>query len=95
MFRALAPFTANGVRAVMEAPLAVNLMNETGQATPPKELAIRPEGVFSTAVGSSNKKTLASWHVTSPFEVVDHMLELVNGPSPAGDAESAEAKSSL
>lgn len=83
MFRALAPFTTTGVKAVMEAPLAVSLMNEGGQSTPPVELSVKPEGVYSTAVGSSSKKTLASWHVTTPQEVVDHMLELVNSdPAP-------------
>ena len=83
MFRALAPFTGTGVKAVMEAPRTVSLMNEGGQSTPPVELAITHEGVYSTAVGASSKKTLASWHVTTPHEVVEHMLELVNtDPAP-------------
>ena len=83
MFRALAPYTHTGASAVMEAPIGVNLFNKTGAATPPVELAIRPDGVFSVAVGSSSKKTLASWHVTSPFEVIDSMLLLVNDEGPS------------
>jgi trehalose 6-phosphate synthase/phosphatase len=92
MFRALAPFTLTGASQVMDAPLAVSQLNKTGQVTPPVELSIRPEGVFSTAVGSGSKKTLASWHVTSPFEVVEGMLDLVNNPHEEGEGE---LKSSL
>ncbi|EJC97623.1 trehalose-6-phosphate phosphatase [Fomitiporia mediterranea MF3/22] len=88
MFRALAPFTSalNG-SSVMDAPVGVELKNgngngngngEEGTETPPKEIALKPEGVFSIAVGSSSKKTLASWHVTSPHEVVEHLLGLVS-----------------
>ena len=101
MFRALAPFTLTGASQVMEAPLAINLFNKTGIETPPVELAIQPEGVFSTAVGSGSKKTLASWHVTSPHEVVEFMLDLVNNPAPVVMSETevapppAEVKSNL
>lgn len=48
------------------------------------ELAVSPEGVFTTAVGHSSKRTLASWHVTTPEEVVEHMLFLV-GETPQGE----------
>jgi hypothetical protein len=34
--------------------------------------------VFTTAVGVSSKRTLASWHVNTPAQIVDHMLGLVN-----------------
>jgi trehalose 6-phosphate synthase/phosphatase len=64
----------------MEAPLSVITLvegNGTSSMHPPVELAIRPEGVFTTAVGHRGKRTLASWHVTAPQEVVEHMLELV------------------
>ena len=70
----------------MEAPLSVTLGNRNGNGNgngngnalyPPVELSIRPEGVFTTAVGHRGKRTLASWHVTTPQEVVEHMLELV------------------
>ncbi|KAF7318830.1 Trehalose-6-phosphate phosphatase [Mycena chlorophos] len=40
-------------------------------------LAIKPDSVFTTAVGQSSKRTLASWHVTTPQEIVEHMLGLV------------------
>ena len=43
----------------------------------PVELAIEREAVFTTAVGHSSKRTLAVWHVTTPEEVVEHMLYLV------------------
>ncbi|TDL22752.1 trehalose-6-phosphate phosphatase [Rickenella mellea] len=81
MFRALVPYTSNISKPVMTAPVSVNLLaGKTGQRTPPKTLAISPEGVFSTAVGASSKKTLAQWHVTTPQEVVESMLDLVNLP---------------
>jgi trehalose 6-phosphate synthase/phosphatase len=83
MFRALLLFP-NGPKQskiTMEAPLSVTLVsgNEDGSSTssPPVELSIRPESVFTTAVGHRGKRTLAGWHVTSPQEVVEHMLELV------------------
>jgi trehalose 6-phosphate synthase/phosphatase len=40
------------------------------------ELAISPEAVFMTAVSHSGKRTLASWHVTTPVEIVNHMLHI-------------------
>ena len=80
MFRALAPYTHSGASSVMEAPIAVS---KNGTSTPPVELSIRPEGVFSVAVGSGSKKTLASWHVTSPFEVIDSVLALVDDQGPS------------
>lgn len=55
-----------------------------------RELALAREGVFATTVGASSKKTLASWHVTSPAEVVEAMLALVDGPS-SGAAAAALA----
>ena len=73
MFRALAPY----ISAMSPPILSVDVLGKGGQRTPPVELAIGPEGVFSTAVGHSSKRTLAAWHVTSPAEVVDSMLDLV------------------
>jgi trehalose 6-phosphate synthase/phosphatase len=63
---------------------------------PPVELAIRPEGVFTTAVGHRGKRTLASWHVTAPQEVVEHMLELVGvkGGGTVNGQEGEEARMS-
>jgi trehalose 6-phosphate synthase/phosphatase len=75
MFRALLLFPPGTTGAVnMEAPLSVTLID--GEGAPPVELRIKPEAVFTTAVGHSSKRTLASWHVTTPQEIVDHMLEL-------------------
>ncbi|KAF8137716.1 hypothetical protein EV363DRAFT_676844 [Boletus edulis] len=44
-------------------------------------LAFAPDAIFTTAVGPSTKRTLAGWHVTTPEEVVDHMLHLVGESS--------------
>lgn len=78
MFRALRVFSIGNTKAVMQPPTGIP--TEPGQALKPVELVIRPEAIFSTAIGASSKKTLASWHVTTPEEVIQSMLELVNGP---------------
>ncbi|KAJ7635051.1 trehalose 6-phosphate phosphatase [Roridomyces roridus] len=75
MFRALILFSTGSTTVTMEAPLSVTLIDASKQ--PPVELAIKPDCVFTTAVGHSSKRTLASWHVTTPQEIVDHMLGLV------------------
>ena len=67
----------NGTASASGNANAKGSASASGTATPPVELAVRPDAVFSTAVGSSSKKTLARWHVTSPFEVIDAMLGLV------------------
>ncbi|KAF7986361.1 hypothetical protein HWV62_35372 [Athelia sp. TMB] len=88
MFRALGMFQGGVTKVTMEPPLSVTLI-EKGVGTPkPVDLAVTSEDVFTTAVGHTGKRTLASWHVTTPAEVIENMLTLVNG-------ESAEAKSSL
>ena len=64
----------------------------------PVDLAVEASGVFSTSVGASTKKTLAKWHVTSPQEIVENMLELVNGfggDERDGNDQTVHAKSSL
>ncbi|KAF9009898.1 trehalose 6-phosphate phosphatase [Cyathus striatus] len=76
MFRALLLFPPGATEATMEAPLSVTLIDEGPH--PPVKLAIKPDAVFTTAVGHSSKRTLASWHVTTPQEIVEHMLGLVN-----------------
>jgi trehalose 6-phosphate synthase/phosphatase len=81
MFRALILFGTGATKATMEAPLSVTLLDE-GKAPPPVDLAIKPDCVFTTAVGHSSKRTLASWHVTTPQEIVEHMLGLVPGEAP-------------
>lgn len=62
----------------MEPPLSVTLLaDKESTKFEPVELAIERDAVFTTAVGHSSKRTLAVWHVTTPEEVVDHMLHLV------------------
>ncbi|KAJ6504035.1 trehalose-6-phosphate phosphatase [Mycena vulgaris] len=80
MFRALILFETGATKATMEAPLSVTLVDADGDTAPPVDLAIKPDCVFTTAVGHSSKRTLASWHVTTPQEIVDHMLGLVGEP---------------
>ncbi|KAJ7136631.1 trehalose-6-phosphate phosphatase [Mycena epipterygia] len=77
MFRALILFGTGVTKATMDAPLSVTLVDADGADAPPVDLAIAPDCVFTTAVGHSSKRTLASWHVTTPQEIVDHMLVLV------------------
>ncbi|KAJ7193542.1 trehalose 6-phosphate phosphatase [Mycena pura] len=76
MFRALILFGTGATKATMDAPLSVTLVDQPDAK--PVELAITPDCVFTTAVGHSSKRTLASWHVTTPQEIVDHMLALVD-----------------
>ena len=59
----------------MEAPIAITLLS--GKEAPAVPLSIQSEAIFTTAVGHSSKRTLARWHVTTPQEVVEHMLDLV------------------
>ncbi|KAG8806140.1 threalose-6-phosphate phosphatase [Serendipita sp. 401] len=66
----------------MEPPASAKLIDGEENAKDPVSLALTREGLFSTAVGPSSKKTLASWHVTSADEVVDAMLKLVGLPPP-------------
>jgi trehalose 6-phosphate synthase/phosphatase len=81
MFRALTLFPTTGTtKAILDAPLSVTLIDANSEHAPPVELAITPECVFTTAVGQ--KKTLANWHVTTPQEIVEHMLGLVGGEVP-------------
>jgi len=83
MFRALILFGTGATKATMEAPLSVTLLDADGATPPPPvDLAIKPDCVFTTAVGHSSKRTLASWHVTTPHEIVEHMLGLVGGGTP-------------
>ncbi|KAI8974855.1 trehalose 6-phosphate phosphatase [Trametes punicea] len=80
MFRALLLFPQGATKARLEPPLSVTLLagsKDEADKFQPVELAIEPDAVFTTAVGHSSKRTLASWHVTTPEEVVEHMLHLV------------------
>jgi trehalose 6-phosphate synthase/phosphatase len=92
MFRALlfpSDPTAPDAPLTMDPPLAITLADKTAQ---PVQLALKNEGIFSTAVGHSSKRTLALWHVTTPGEVVESMLSLVNGGASASATPSAEPK---
>ena len=73
MFRALL-FPANE-NIIMQAPIAITLLS--GKEAPDVPLSIHSDAIFTTAVGHSSKRTLARWHVTSPQEIVEHMLDLV------------------
>lgn len=77
MFRALLLFQDDRKQAVLEAPLSVTLLAKDPAAMKPVPLAIEREAIFTTAVGHSSKRTLAVWHVTTPEEVVEHMLYLI------------------
>ena len=76
MFRAL--LFPPGEKIVMEAPIAITLLS--GKESPAVPLSIHTDAIFTTAVGHSSKRTLARWHVTTPQEIVEHMLDLVKDP---------------
>ncbi|KAI0084055.1 trehalose 6-phosphate phosphatase [Irpex rosettiformis] len=80
MFRALLLFHNDNKKVVMEPPLSVTLL-ASDKKFEPVELAIERDAVFTTAVGHSSKRTLAVWHVTTPEEVVEHMLHLIERTS--------------
>lgn len=77
MFRALLLFPEDEPKAVLQPPVSVTQL-EPNRKFEPVDLAIAQAAVFTTAVGVSSKRTLASWHVNMPSQVVDHMLGLVN-----------------
>jgi trehalose 6-phosphate synthase/phosphatase len=76
MFRALRLFPPGSHRAVLHPPVSITASHS--QDTAPLELPIQQGGVFATTVGASSKRTLASWHLTAPEEVVSMMHELLN-----------------
>ena len=81
MFRALNLFQPPVTGKVyLEAPLSVTLLDPEMKNAPPVELLVSGDAVFTTAVGHSSKRTLASWHVTTPQEIVEHMLEIIEDP---------------
>jgi trehalose 6-phosphate synthase/phosphatase len=86
MFRALnifPPGASTPPTIMMDAPVSVTLVEPEAAEATPVTLTIRPDAIFTTAVGHSNKRTLASWHVTTPQEIVDHMLQMVENPHSA------------
>lgn len=94
MFRALLLFPNETIeKAIMEPPLSVTLLAQNDAVKHEAvELAIRRDAVFTTAVGHSSKRTLAVWHVTSPDEVVEHMLGLVRGAQSEDPKEGSQGK---
>ncbi|KAG8733782.1 threalose-6-phosphate phosphatase [Ceratobasidium sp. 423] len=96
MFRALGSLFPSGVTtATMEPPLSAALAVGVEQSSlKPVQLAMPPNGIFSTTVGVSSKKTLARWHVTSPYAVVESMLGLV-GDAPTAAEEPGEPDAKL
>lgn len=88
MFRALLLFPPGTDKVLMEAPMAITLL--TGKDAPAVELAVQSEAIFTTAVGHSSKRTLASWHVTTPQEIVEHMLVLVKDISSSSSTSATE-----
>ena len=87
MFRALL-FPSGEKNIIMQAPIAITLLpgNESSPAVP---LSIQSEAIFTTAVGHSSKRTLAGWHVTTPQEIVEHMLDLVKDDTTTTTTTSA------
>ena len=86
MFRALILFQPGSSKATMDPPLSVTLIEDTkAEKLQPVDLAIQSDAVFTTAVGHSSKRTLASWHVTTPQEIVEHMLEMVDDAEKNGN----------
>lgn len=86
MFRSLRTiFPPGGPRdgepVVMKPPVGITSTMEPEEAEllPDVDIQIRPDGVFTTTVGPPAKKTLASWHVTCPDEVVDALEFLLDG----------------
>lgn len=70
--------------AHLSPPLSVTLIdnNKHGAISwPDVEPAIASNVIFTTAVGLSEAGRLASWHMTTLEEVVDHMLYLVGEAS--------------
>ncbi|KAJ4495743.1 glycosyltransferase family 20-domain-containing protein [Lentinula edodes] len=92
------------VEFVMEAPLSVTLVDgddEEGQASPtnntslngkypPMKIHLAPEAVFTVAVGHSSKRTLASWHVPSPAEVVGAVEGLLGLITPEESSDQSQ-----
>lgn len=91
MFRALLLFPQGATKARLDPPLSVTLLassKDEADQYRPVDLAIERDAVFTTAVGHSSKRTLAVWHVTTPEEVVEHMLHLVRATDEASAASS-------
>lgn len=76
MFRALILFKPDETRATLDPPVSLTLLKD-GTNLEPVELSVMQESVFTTTVGHSSKRTLASSHLTTPEEVIQLALQLV------------------
>ena len=100
MFRALLLFPQGPAdhaptHVTLDPPLSVTLLassKEDAEKYQPVDLAIERDAIFTTAVGHSSKRTLAVWHVTTPEEVVEHMLHLVRDALEEEEKTQAEAQ---
>jgi trehalose 6-phosphate synthase/phosphatase len=87
MFRAL-QFTEAPLPYTMDPPLSVSLVAaEKARQYPRVQLQFTPEDIFTTAVGHPSKRTLAKWHVTTPLEIVEELLNLA-GVHKEGDGDA-------
>jgi trehalose 6-phosphate synthase/phosphatase len=75
------------VSALLTIPTNKGRRDANGTLTP-VELTVTSAAIFSTSVGPSNKKTLASWHVQTPNDIISSMLGVLNSDSPSAE-ESA------
>lgn len=105
MFRALAfdhsSSSSPHAPLTMDAPVSITSMHPTttthgegegegGEELGKRELKLSADGIFTTAVGHPSKRTLARWHVTTPGEVIEELMCLVEGS--VGEGRSVEAK---
>jgi trehalose 6-phosphate synthase/phosphatase len=77
MFRALILFKPDETKALLDPPVSLTLL-KGGSELKAVELVVEPQSVFTTTVGHSAKRTLASSHVNTPEEVIKLALQLVN-----------------
>lgn len=70
--------TVAGKPVVMPPPVAITSMLSKEEVAELEDvaLAIRPDGIYATAVGPPTKLTKADYHVTTPELLVDAMVYL-------------------
>lgn len=73
---------------VMSPPTPLNSSTPMGS---PKPLALKPNGIYTCAIGPSSKKTLANWHVEQVQRIIDSLSEMADLADPAKDAPSDSA----
>ncbi|PWN38014.1 uncharacterized protein FA14DRAFT_109657, partial [Meira miltonrushii] len=70
---------------IMSPPTPLNSSTPMGS---PKPLALKPNGIYTCAIGPSSKKTLANWHVEQVQRIIDSLSEMADLADPAKDAPS-------